>query len=205
MSVRTLALLCSACSLAWLPCRGDVVVSPDADLSFRGSRKHLQQQQLAEAIARSHPAEAAAEAHESYDNQQQQQQQQGAETPYEDDGGRQLATASKQKYNLCAANATACFANAVCRECLLVGATYAQADMLDKCGEAELAFKNAFDGTLSADRSLLCYPLDQTTLLGGYLECVWQSGPCRVTSGAGALRAGALAVAAAVVGIAWLF
>ncbi|KAG5193126.1 hypothetical protein JKP88DRAFT_346452, partial [Tribonema minus] len=135
MSMRTLALICTACSLTWLPCRGDVVVSPDADLSFRGSRKHLQQQQLAEAIARSHPAEAAAEAHESYGHHQ--QQQQGAEQP----------------------------------ECLLVGATYAQADMLDKCGEAELAFKNAFDGTLSADRSLLCYPLDQTTLLGGYLEC----------------------------------
>jgi hypothetical protein len=80
----------------------------------------------------------------------------------------------------------------------MLGATSVDARLTRNCADAKGAFFNSYNGSSSTDKNLKCEPYNDASALGGYLECIWEAGPCK--SAASMLQAGALALLGAVLG-----
>eukprot|EP00953_Heterococcus_sp_UTEX-ZZ885_P004263 2797-Heterococcus_DN1.PRE.2 len=103
--------------------------------------------------------------------------QEGDDSTDEHSDSRQLqARALPNAQDLCFSNATMCFTNPSCRQCIMLGATSVDARLTRNCADAKGAFFNSYNGSSSTDKNLKCEPYNDASALGGYLECIWEAG-----------------------------
>mmetsp|Transcript_7351 Transcript_7351/g.10969 ORF Transcript_7351/g.10969 Transcript_7351/m.10969 type:complete len:130 (-) Transcript_7351:77-466(-) len=80
--------------------------------------------------------------------------------------------------DLCLDEATDCFADATCKDCVSLGDQILDSSLAITCDDAMGMFKNAYNGSMSIDPLLECEPYNEMSFLGIYLSCVWDATPC---------------------------